>query len=529
MTIAVRLEGIVKHFPGIIANDHISLEIEKGEIHALLGENGAGKTTLMNILFGLVQPDSGRIFMDGQPVHFDSPADAIKNGIGMVHQHFMLTPVFSVCENIMLVDKSPKEPFLDKAGATKRIMEIAKSSGLHIDPDARVNQLCVGDQQRVEIIKALYRGAKVIIMDEPTSVLTPKESDELFVVLRKLADRGQTIIFITHKLREVMEISDRVTVLRDGKKIGTVLTKETNQNELAKMMVGREVLLKFEKTSIQAGQTMLEVRNVETAQSHGCQGLKGVSLAVHAGEILGIAGVDGNGQNELVEVIMGLRKVNKGDIRVKDVSIIRKSIRQILDLGVSNIPFLRQKEGLILPFSLSENLILKEWRNPPITKNNFFNHMMIQNISEKLIHDYDIRTTGPEAKVSNMSGGNQQKVVLARELSRRPDVLIACHPTHGLDIGATEYVRQELLNERARGAAVLLISTELDEILAISDRILVFFNGEIMGEIKADQANIEEIGMMMLGIRKDRRPDDDLGNRKMTSKENSIPMEKENA
>jgi simple sugar transport system ATP-binding protein len=497
---AVRMENIVKRFPGVIASDQVNLDVEQGEIHALLGENGAGKTTLMNLLFGISQPDSGQIYLQGKPVRFSSPAEAIASGIGMVHQHFMLTPVFTVTENIMLVDRSPHEPFLDRDGVRRKILEISQMSGLHVDPDAKVNTLCVGDQQRVEIIKALFRGAKVIIMDEPTSVLTPKETDELFVVLRRLAMQGNAIIFITHKLREVMEISDRVTVLRGGRQIGTVATKDTNAGALARMMVGREVFLTFDKPPVQRGSTFLEVVNVSTTADQRCTSLKGVSLKVHGGEILGIAGVDGNGQNELAEVIMGLRPIKKGDIQIKEKSTRGRSIRQIIDMGVSNIPFLRQTEGLVMTFTVSEDLMLKEWRKPPITQHGLFNRQAIRSASERMIREYDIRTTGPEAKVGNMSGGNQQKVVLARELSRKPDVLIACHPTHGLDVGATEYVRQQLLNERSRGAAVLLISTELDEIFAISDKIAVFFEGEVMGVVDASEVNLDEIGMMMLGM-----------------------------
>lgn len=503
MSTAVRMEEIVKRYPGVVANDHITLEIEEGEIHALLGENGAGKTTLMNILFGLIQKDSGQIYLRNTPVTITSPSDAIANGIGMVHQHFMLTPVFTVTENIMLVERSPREPFLDREGVRRRILDIVQSSGLHVDPDAKVNTLCVGDQQRVEIIKVLFRGARVLIMDEPTSVLTPKETDELFVVLRRLAEQGHAIIFITHKLREVMEISDRVTVLRDGKVIGTVLTKETNPDALAKMMVGREVFLTFDKTPVHRGQKMLEVHNVVTRAGQACAGLKDISLDVYAGEILGIAGVDGNGQRELVEAIMGLQSIESGEIRIKGKSTKGYPTRKIIDMGVSNIPFQRQTEGLILTFSVSESLLLKEWRKPPFTRNGLFDKKVIQSASKNLIRKYDIRTTGPEAKVGNMSGGNQQKVILARELSRNPDILIACHPTHGLDIGATEYVRQQLLDERDRGGAILLISTELDEILAISDRIAVFFEGQVMGVIDVADADLNEIGLMMMGIRLD--------------------------
>jgi general nucleoside transport system ATP-binding protein len=497
---AIRMENIVKRYPGVLANDHITLEVRKGEIHALLGENGAGKSTLMNILFGLSRPDSGQIYVGDKPVTITSPTDAIAHGIGMVHQHFKQIPIFTVTENIMLGDRSPHEPILDFESARQRIQAISQSTGLHINPDKKVMQLCVGDQQRAEIIKALYRGANILIMDEPTSVLTPQESDELFEVLKQLVGQGHTVIFITHKLREVMEISNRVTVLRDGRQIGTLNTSDTNPVQLAKMMVGREIVLSFDKANVQTGPKVLEIQRLFTKGDRGSVALSDVSLQVHSGEILGIAGVDGNGQKELVEAIMGLRPVVTGDIRIGNKSVMNFTPRQIIDLGVSNIPFTRQTEGLVLTFSVSEDLILKEWRNQPFTRKGLFDKKAIRGATESLIQEYNIRTTGPDAKVGNMSGGNQQKVVLARELSRKPNLLIACHPTHGLDIGATEYVRQQLLKERERGAAVLLISTELDEILSLCDRIAIFFEGRVMGEVVSGQANIDEIGLMMLGV-----------------------------
>lgn len=503
MPTAVKMVNIVKSFPGVLANKNVTLEVEKGEIHALLGENGAGKTTLMNILFGLSQPDSGEIFINDQRVSINSPTDAITHGIGMIHQHFMLIPVFTVTENITLGEHSPKEPLLDLETAKNKILEIGKSAGLHVNPDAKVMDLCVGEQQRVEIIKAIYRGANILIMDEPTSVLTPQETDELFVILHQLTEKGNTILFITHKLREVMAISDRVTVLRDGSLIGTVKTKDTNRNELAKMMVGREVFLTFDKNPTHKEEVVLDLQHVYAKNECGLHALKDVSLQVKGGEILGIAGVDGNGQNELAEVIMGLRPLDRGDILIKQRSVKLNTTRDIIDLGVSCIPFLRQKEGLVLTFSVSENLILKEWHNPPITRKGFFDTKAIIDLSKKLIKEYNIKTTGPNAKVGNMSGGNQQKVVLARELSRNPNLVVACHPTHGLDIGATEYVRQQLLKERERGAAVLLISTELDEIMALCDRIVVLFEGQIMGEVAGEKINVDDIGLMMLGVRQE--------------------------
>lgn len=501
MPSTVRMTNIVKSFPGVIANNNINLEVQKGEIHALLGENGAGKTTLMNILFGLSQPDSGEILINDKPVNMKSPNDAIALGIGMIHQHFMLIPVFSVAENIALGQPSSREPLLDLEKSKLKIQEIAKSAGLQVDPNAKVMDLCVGEQQRVEIIKSLYRGANILIMDEPTSVLTPQETNELFLILKELTRKGNTILFITHKLREVMEISDRVTVLRDGQVIGTVNTRETNQYDLAKMMVGREVFLTFDKDPLNAGEQVLEMEGVQANNDRGLPALKGVDLKVSAGEILGIAGVDGNGQNELSEVIMGLREVKAGEIKILGNSIKKFSPRKIINMGVSCIPFSRQLEGLVLTFSVADDLILKEWRNPPFTNKGFFNTKAIHEFSKRMIQEFKIKTTGVNAKVGNMSGGNQQKVVLAREISRCPNLLIACHPTHGLDVGATEYVRQQILKERERGAAVVLISTELDEILALCDRFVVFFEGQVMGETTPGDATIDEIGLMMLGVK----------------------------
>ena len=367
--------------------------------------------------------------------------------------------------------------------------------------------LSVGEQQRVEITKALYHGAKILIMDEPTSVLTPQETDELFIILKRLAKNGTTILFITHKLREVMAISDKVTVLRDGKVVDTVCTRDINQFDLAKMMVGREVMTTFKKKPSKIGEIMLELENVHAKNEQNLPALRGISFNVSQGEIVGIAGVDGNGQTELVDVIMGLRDFSQGDVKIKGNTIMNSSPKDIIDQGVSCIPFLRQTEGLVLPFTISEDLLLKEWKNPPFVQHGFLNKQFINQFSREMINEFKIKATGIESKVGNLSGGNQQKVVLAREISRHPDLVIACHPTHGLDIGATEYVRQQLLKERERGAAVLLISTELDEIIVLCDRILVFFNGQIMGEVTSQNATAEELGLMMLGVKKESGPE----------------------
>ncbi|MCC6146257.1 MAG: ABC transporter ATP-binding protein [Anaerolineaceae bacterium] len=495
------MENITKRFPGVLDNDHVTVDIARGEIHALLGENGAGKTTLMNILYGLYHPDAGNIFVNDRPVTISSPLDAISKGVGMIHQHFMLIPVFTVAENIALGEEMQGNPFVDLELTRKRILDLSKATGLHIDPDARVEQLSVGDQQRVEIIKALLRGVNVLIMDEPTSVLTPQEADELFVVLRKLAEEGKTIIFITHKLREVMAISDRITILRGGKVVNTVNTREVDRDSLANMMVGRKIFLNFDRKALNVGNQVLELKNVSALNDRGLPALKEVSLAMRAGEILGVAGVDGNGQSELADVIMGLRPVTHGDIIVKGRSVVHKDASYVIKQGISAIPFSRHEEGLVLTFSVKDNLILKEFYNPPFSDKGLLDFKVIQDNAQRMIKEYDIRTTGPDAKVGNMSGGNQQKVVLAREISRKPDILIACQPTHGLDIGATEYVRQQLLNQRDSGISVMLISTELEEILSLSDRIIVMYEGQIMGEVPAEQADLQEIGKMMLGVR----------------------------
>jgi len=500
---AIRLENIVKRFPGVLANDHISLNIHKGEVHALLGENGAGKTTLMNVLYGLLHPDSGQIYINDEAVEIKSPKEAIKHGIGMVHQHFMLIPVFTVTENVVLGEGMPREPLLDIQQAEQRVAEISHNYGLDVAPTEKVWHLSVGVQQRVEIIKALYRHAKILILDEPTAVLTPSEVDILFNVLRKLVKEGLTVVFISHKLQEVMEISDRVTVLRNGRLVDTVKTSETNQSDLAKMMVGREVFLQFDKEERTAGEKLLEVKEVSALSDRGVPALRKLSLEVKAGEIVGIAGVDGNGQSELADVIMGLRKIEHGSVWIKGKSVKENATREIIRQGVSCIAFDRSVEGIVKDFPISDVLLLKEWDNPPFTRHFLFDYKEIRNFSERMIREYDIRALGIEVKAGNLSGGNQQKVVLARELSRKPEIIIACQPTRGLDVGATEYVRQRLLEERARGAAILLISTELEEILSISDRLLVIYEGQIMGGMSTKDADLQEIGLMMAGAHRE--------------------------
>lgn len=497
----LRLEKICKTFPGVIANDRVDLEILPGEIHALLGENGAGKTTLMNCVYGVYRPDSGTIYWKGRPVEIHQARDAIALGIGMVHQHFMLVPPLTVAENIILGLPSPREPLLDLKSASRQIRELAQSYGLPIDPDVPVWQLPVGVQQRVEILKALYRQAELLILDEPTAVLTPGEVEELFKVLRAFKEKGLSIIFISHKLEEVMAISDRITVMRAGKVVDTLPASRTNPRELARMMVGREVFLQIEKPPCTPGEVVLELDNVHALSDRDLPALKGISLQVRAGEILGIAGVDGNGQTELAEVIAGLRRATQGRIRVLGKDITNCMPKEIIDLGVAFVPPDRQHMGLLMDFTVSENLIGKSFDRPPFAKYGFLQRRFIENFCDGAIRSCDIRTPHAHVPVKLLSGGNQQKVVLARELSLRPKLLIASQPTRGLDVGATEYIRRQMVEARSAGTAILLISTELDEVLSLSDRIAVIYEGEIMGIMPAAEADLQEIGLLMAGSR----------------------------
>ncbi|MGC9358080.1 MAG: ABC transporter ATP-binding protein [Anaerolineae bacterium] len=498
----LRLEKIRKTFPGVVANDDVHLTVEKGRIHALLGENGAGKTTLMNCVYGVYRPDSGQIFWKGQPVEIGQARDAIALGIGMVHQHFMLVPPLTVAENVVLGLPSAREPFLDLRTASRKIRELGERFGLRVDPDAPVWQLPVGAQQRVEIIKALYRNAKLLILDEPTAVLTPGEVEDLFTVLRELTDEGLSIIFITHKLEEVMAVCSKVTVMRNGHVVDTVEAANTDTHELAKMMVGREVFLNIEKPEMPIGDVILSVSGVSAHSDRGVPALKNLSFEVREGEILGIAGVDGNGQTELSEVISGLREVTSGSITVAGQEVANQAPREIMDLNVAFIPSDRQHMGLLLDFSVGENLIGKEFCRTPFSKRGFLQEKVIDDFVEEAIDDYDIRTPHAEVEVKLLSGGNQQKVILARELSRQPQLLIAAQPTRGLDIGATEYVRRQMVDARNAGTAILLISTELEEILSLSDRIAVLYEGEIMGIVPAEEADVHDIGLMMAGAKR---------------------------
>ena len=497
--IVLEMRGITKEFPGIVANDGVSFELARGEVHALLGENGAGKSTLMNILYGLYKADAGEIVLRGKPVTFTSAKDAIEAGIGMVHQHFMLIPVMTVAENIVLGNEPVREGLLlDEAGAEQRVRELSHQFGLAVDPSALVSQITVGQQQRVEILKALYRGAEVLILDEPTAVLTPQEASELFGIIRSLQADGKSIIFISHKLNEVLEIADRITVLRRGKTIETVLREGATQESLAKAMVGREVLLRVDKPPAQPGETLLEVEDLHVVDDRGIEKVSGVSFAVRAGEIVGIAGVDGNGQSELIDAITGLRRLQSGAVRVAGRECVHASPRQMLDAGVGHIPEDRQRRGLVLEFTIAENIALHDYAEPPDAKWGWLFPSRLVERARVLIKQFDVRGGGPLTRAGGLSGGNQQKVVAAREIARDPKVLIAAQPTRGLDVGAIEYLHRRLVEERDEGRAILLISLELDEILSLSDRILVLYEGRIAGEHEGEVSE-EQIGLEMLG------------------------------
>lgn len=500
---AIELRGIVKRFPGVVANDGVNLKIRRGEIHCLLGENGAGKTTLMRILYGLYQPDEGEILLNGVPTRIHSPKDALTHRIGMVHQHFHLVPTLTVEENVILGLDEGTGPFLNLRKVRAKIQKIADAYGLPVDSQAKVWQLSVGQQQRVEIIKALYRDADILIMDEPTSVLTPQEVGQLFSTLRTLVNNGLTIIFITHKLDEVMEVSDRVTVLRKGKVVDTHPTAETDKATLAKLMVGREVVFRLEKNPLHRREKLLEVRDLSTLNDRGLPALRGVSFDLYAGEILGVAGVSGNGQKELAEVLTGLRRATRGQITLAGNDLTNRSAREIADMGVAHVPTERKMMGTVPNMSIKENLILKTYRNPPFSRGVFVDYRRAKENAKQLMEEYQILAPSEETAVKLLSGGNIQRVVLARELSGDPRLIIAAHPTYGLDVGATEQVRQILLGQRDRGAGVLLISEDLEEVMTLSDRIMVMFGGEVMGIVDAEGAKMEEIGLMMAGEKRE--------------------------
>ena len=498
--VPVRMVNIVKRFPGVVANAGVTFEAAAGEVHALLGENGAGKTTLMNILYGIYQPDEGEIYIRGQRVHIRSPRDAISLGIGMVHQHFMLVHPHTVAENIVLGMTDVPFAHPDRA-VREKIAEFSERYGLRVDPDAYIWQLSAGEQQRVEIVKALYRGAEILILDEPTSMLTPQETKELFTILRRMAEEGRTIIFITHKLEEVMAVSDRVTVLRKGKVVGTMKTSETNQRELARLMVGREVLFQLDKPPVKPGKVVLQVENLNALNDKGVPALRDVSFTIREGEILGIAGVAGNGQKELVEVITGLRPATSGQVLIDGEDVTNKAPREILAKGVAHVPEERMHMGMVPNMSIAENLILKTYDRPPFSKGWFLDPKAIREHAERVVREYGVSTPSIWTPVKLLSGGNIQRVILARELSTNPRLIVAAHPTYGLDVGATEYVRKLLIEQRNKGVAILLVSEDLEEIFALSDRIAVMFGGRIMDILDAESADVETVGALMAGIK----------------------------
>jgi ABC-type uncharacterized transport system ATPase subunit len=497
----LELRNVTKRFPGVLANDHIDLDLKQGEIHALLGENGAGKTTLMNILYGLYAPDEGEVIVRGQKVDIQAPGDAIASGIGMVHQHFMLIPVFTVTENVMLGEESLQYgDFLDRESATKRIKEISESYKLEVEPDVYVRDIPVGVQQRVEIIKLLYREADILILDEPTAVLTPQEADELFKIMRSLTDQGKSIIFITHKLREVLDVADRITVLRSGKVVGTTTPKEADKNKLAEMMVGRAVQLGVDKDPAKPGDVILEVQELIVLNERNQVAVDEISFDVHAGEILGIAGVQGNGQTELVEAITGLRGIHEGLIHLLGRDIAGADPRVITEMGSAHVPEDRQRDGLVLPFPVADNLVLNTYYLEPFTKGVVLQSEKIIQTAQERIQEYDIRTPSPLTPAGSLSGGNQQKVIVAREFSRPIKLLVASQPTRGLDVGSIEYIHKRIVEKRDEGTAVLLVSPELDEIMELSDRIAVMYRGKIVAIVPSEEATKEQIGLLMAGI-----------------------------
>ena len=502
---AIEMLGITKRFPGIIANDNITLQLRRGEIHALLGENGAGKSTLMSVLFGLYQPEEGEIRKDGKPVSIKNPNDANALGIGMVHQHFKLVEVFSVLDNIILGVEPNTHGFLQKKEAREKVVALSEKYGLHVDPDACIEDITVGMQQRTEILKMLYRDNEILIFDEPTAVLTPQEIDELMQILRNLAAEGKSILFITHKLNEIMAVADRCSVLRKGKYIGTVDIAGTTQAELSRMMVGRDVNFHVEKQPCEPGDVILDIQGMTVASKvHKNNAVKDVSLQVRAGEIVCIAGIDGNGQTEFVHGLTGLEKLVKGKITLLGQDVTKATIRQKSVMGMSHIPEDRHKHGLVLDYTLEDNIVLQRYFEPEFTKLGFLRRRNIRKYAEKLIGQYDVRSgQGAKTIARSMSGGNQQKAIVAREIDRDPKLLIAVQPTRGLDVGAIEYIHKQIVAERDAGKAVLLVSLELDEVMDVSDRILVMYEGEIVGELDPKTTTAEELGLYMAGAKRE--------------------------
>ena len=506
--IVLEAKGITKNFPGVLANDNVNFDLHKGEIHALLGENGAGKSTLMNILYGLYHPDSGEVIVNGNKMQLNSSRDAIHHGIGMVHQHFMLIPVFTVTENIMLGAETdhraaPNEaPLvkLDRREVAQKVAELSHQYGLEVDPNALVGDLPVGVQQRVEIVKALYRKAEILILDEPTAVLTPQEAEDLFRIMHELTDKGVSIIFITHKLKEVLAAADRITVMRAGRVVGTANPRETNEAQLASMMVGREVILTVQKKPAKPTEEVLKVEDLHVKDVRGLEAVSGVSFRVRAGEVLGIAGVQGNGQTELAEALTGLRSIESGRVLLAGKDLTGKPPRPITEAGLANIPEDRQRHGLVLSYTVADNLVLCDYYQQRFSKGVVIQQEQVDANARKLIREFDVRTPSPYVSTGKLSGGNQQKVIVARELSRPVKLVIASQPTRGLDVGSIEYIHKEIIAMRDRGVAVLLVSAELDEILSLSDRIAVMYRGQIVATVNRDQATREQLGLWMAGV-----------------------------
>ncbi|MBK0008290.1 MULTISPECIES: ABC transporter ATP-binding protein [Priestia] len=499
MEYVIEMLDIRKEFPGIVANDNITLQVKKGEIHALLGENGAGKSTLMNVLFGLYQPEKGQIRVNGQEVKITDPNVANDLGIGMVHQHFMLVQNFTVTENIILGNEPTRTGKINIKKAARDIQELSNQYGLSVDPYAKIQDISVGMQQRVEILKTLYRGADILIFDEPTAALTPQEITELIQIMKKLIQEGKSIILITHKLKEIMSVCDRCTIIRKGVGVGTVNVKETNPDELAALMVGREVHFKTEKKTATPKEAVLTIKELVVEDSRGVEAVSSLNLSVRAGEIVGIAGVDGNGQTELIEAITGLRKIKSGSITLKNQELSTLSTRKITESGVGHIPQDRHKHGLVLDYTIGENIGLQTYYQKPMSKSGILNYKELYKKAKELIAEYDVRTPSEYTQARSLSGGNQQKAIIAREVDRSPELLIAAQPTRGLDVGAIEFIHKKLIEERDKGRAVLLVSLELDEVMNLSDRIAVIYEGEIVDIVDPKETNEQELGLLMAG------------------------------
>ena len=500
----LELQKITKQFPGVLANDRISISVDKGQVLGLLGENGAGKSTLMNILSGLYRPDSGKILIDGKERIFRDPAQAIDAGIGMVHQHFMLVPVFDVTESVVLGNEPTKGLLgsFDRAAARAQVVELSKKHGLHVDPDAKIESLPVGVRQRVEILKALYRKSDILVLDEPSAVLTPQETEELFDIIRGLAKGGTSVIFITHKLNEVIAVADKITVLRRGAVAGETTPKKATAAKLAEMMVGREVQLTVSRAASRAAKPLLQVEGLRVLNDAGKLVVNGVTFTVRSGEILAVAGVQGNGQTELVEALTGLRKVDAGSISLEGETLTNRSPREIATAGVAHIPEDRNRDGMVKGMTVAENYILNTYHLAPFSKNGVLNRKEISAAAEKAVRDYDVRTPSVDTDIGSLSGGNQQKVIVAREFGRGVKLVIAAQPTRGLDVGSIEYIHRRIVEQRNAGAAVLIVSTELDEVLALGDRVAVMYEGQIVGILEAKSATRERVGLLMGGIGK---------------------------